>query len=108
MHRCKGYCTNKQKNKDVYLRQRATWQELPLEVRKKLVDNTKKRIKRMLRDSEFIQDHESCAALEDTEAAAYMDLVVSEDDKSGVEDNNSDPKAGDAVEPLEEGWDEDE
>jgi len=32
MRRSKGYCTNKQKNKDVYLRQRATWQGLPLEV----------------------------------------------------------------------------
>ena len=108
MCHCKGYCPNKQKNKDVYLRQRATWQELPLEVRKKLVDNTKKRIKRMLRDSGFIQDHESRAALEDTEAAAYIDLEVSGDEESRVEDNNSDPEAGDAVEPLEEGWDEDE
>ena len=108
MRRCKGYCTNKRKNKDVYLQQHTTWQGLPLGVRKKLIDDTKKCIKRMLRDSRFIQDHESRAVLEDTEAAAYMDLVVSEDDKSGVEDNNSDPKAGDAVEPLEEGWDEDE
>ena len=59
-------------------------------------------------DGEFIQDHESHAKLEDTEAAAYMDLEVSGDETSGVEDDNSDPEAGDAVEPLEEGWDEDE
>ena len=100
MRRSKGYCTNKQKNKDVYLRQHATWQGLPLEVRNKLVDNTKKRIKRMLRDSGFIQDHESRATLEDTEAVAYMDLEISGDEESGVEDDNSDSEVGDAVQPL--------
>ena len=62
----------------------------------------------MLQDSEFTQDHESHAILEDTEATAYIDLEVSGDEESGVEDDNSDPEAGDAVEPLEEGWDEDE
>ena len=62
----------------------------------------------MLHDSGFIQDHESRTPLEDTEAAAYIDLEVSGDEESRVEDNNSDPEAGDAVEPLEEGWDEDE
>ena len=57
----------------------------------------------MLQDSGFIQDHESCAALEDTEATAYIDLEVSGDEESGVEDDNSDPEAGDAVELLVEG-----
>jgi len=57
----------------------------------------------MLQDSGFIQDQESCAALEDTEAAVYMDLEVSGDEESGVEDDNSDPEAGDAVELLVEG-----
>ena len=108
MRRCKGYCTNKRKNKDVYLQQHTTWQGLPLGVRKKLIDDTKKCIKRMLRDSRFIQDHESHAALEDTEATAYIDQEVLGDEESEVEDDNSDLKAGDVAEPLEEGWDEDE
>jgi hypothetical protein len=72
-------------------------------VRKKLVDDTKKRIKRMLRDSGFIQDQESRAALEDKEAAGYMDLQVSGNEESEEEGDNSDPEAGDTVEALEEG-----
>jgi len=77
-------------------------------VRTKLIDDTKKRIKRMLRDSGFIQDQESRAALEDKEAEGYLDLEVSGDEESEVEDINSDPEAGEAVEALEEGWDGDD
>ena len=76
-------------------------------MREKLVDDTKNRIKRMLRDTGFIQDHESRATLEDTEAAAYMDQEVSGNAESEVEDDNSDLEAGDAVELLKEGWNED-
>jgi len=35
-------------------------------------------------------------------------LAVSGDEKSEVEDNNSDPEAGEEVEGLEEGWHQDE
>ena len=108
MRRSKDSYTNRPILLDVYLRQRATWQALPREVRNKLIDDTKKRIKRMLRESGFIQDQESRTALEDKEAAGYLDLEVSGDEESQVEDNNSDPEAGEAVEGLEEGWDQDE
>jgi len=69
-------------------------------VRTKLINDTKKRIKRMLRDSGFVQDQESRAVLEDKEATGYLDLEVSGDEESDVEDINSDPGAGEAVEEL--------
>ena len=71
----------------------------------KMIDDTKKCIKQMLRDSRFVQDQESRAALEDKEAAGYLDLEVSGDEKSYVEDINLNPEGGEAVEALEEGWD---
>jgi len=77
-------------------------------VRTKLIEDTKKHIKQMLRDSGFVQDQESRTALEDKEAAGYLDLEVSGDKESEVEDINSDPEAGEAVEALEEGWDGDD
>ena len=61
----------------------------------------------MLRESRFIQDQESRTALEDKEAAGYLNLEVSEDEASKVEDDNSDPEAGEVVEGLEEEWDQD-
>jgi len=61
-----------------------------------------------LRDSGFVQDQESRAYLEDKEAAGYQDLEVSWDEESDVEDINSDPEAGEAVETLDEGWDGDD
>jgi len=70
-----------------------------------MIDDTKKCIKQMLRDSRFVQDQESRAALEDKEAAGYLDLEVSGDEKSYVEDINLNPEGGEAVEALEEGWD---
>ena len=54
----------------------------------------------MLRDSGFVQDQESRAVLEDKEATGYLDLEVSGDEESDVEDINSDPGAGEAVEEL--------
>jgi hypothetical protein len=90
-------------NLDVYLRQRATWQRLPPEVREKLVEDTKKRIKKLLRESGLIPDQESRAPLEDREAAGYLDLEISGNEESEVEDVHSDPEAGEAVEaPTEE------
>jgi len=62
----------------------------------------------MLRESGFIKDQESRSALEDKEAAGYLDLAVSGDEESKGEDNNSDPEGGEAVERLEEGWNQDE
>ncbi|KAG0125455.1 hypothetical protein HOY82DRAFT_616507 [Tuber indicum] len=91
--------------RNIYLRQRATWQGLPSHVRVKLVDDTKRRIKKMLKESGFTQNQESRAPLKDKEAPGYMDLEVSGDEESEVEDDNSDPKAGDTVEALEEGYD---
>ncbi|KAG0138784.1 hypothetical protein HOY82DRAFT_595296 [Tuber indicum] len=87
---------------------RTTWQGLPPEVRKKLADDTKKHIKKMLREGGYIQDQESRAPLEDKEAAAYMELEISGDEESEAEEDNSDPEGGDDVEALEEEWDEDE
>ncbi|KAG0125163.1 hypothetical protein HOY82DRAFT_616988 [Tuber indicum] len=93
---------------NVYLQQRVTWQGLPPEVRIKVVDDTKKRIKKMLWEGGFIQDQESRAPLEDKEAVAYMELEISGDEESEAEVDNSDPEGGEDVEALEEGWDEDE
>ncbi|KAG0640207.1 hypothetical protein HOY80DRAFT_1070334 [Tuber brumale] len=92
----------------VYLRQRATWQRLPVVVQKKLVEDTKKRIKRLLRDNGFIQEHESHAALEDPDAAEYLGVQVSGDEESEVEDNNLDPEAEDVIDAFVEGPEEDE
>ena len=77
-------------------------------MRTKLIDNMKKRIKRMLWDSRCVQDQESRAALEDKETAGYLDLEVSGDKESHVEDMNSDPEAGEAVRALEAAWDVDD
>ena len=63
--------------------------------------------KRMLLQSGFIKGQESRSALEDKEAAGYLDLAVSGNEESKVEDNNSDPEAGEVVEGLEERWDQD-
>ena len=62
-------------------------------MRPKLIDNTKRRIKRILWNSGFVQDLESCAAPEDKEAAGYLDLEVSGDEESHVENINSNPEA---------------
>ncbi|KAG0639402.1 hypothetical protein HOY80DRAFT_1001015 [Tuber brumale] len=88
---------------NVYLRQRATWQRLPVVVQKKLVEDTKKRIKRLLCDNGFVQEHESRAAPEDPDAAAYLVVQVSGDEESVVEDNNSYPEAEDVIDALVEG-----
>ncbi|KAG0633526.1 hypothetical protein HOY80DRAFT_1063432 [Tuber brumale] len=92
----------------VYFRQRATWQQLLVVVQKKLVEDTKKRIKRLLRDNGFIQEHESRAVLEDPDAAEYLGIQVSGNEESEVEDNNSDPEAEDVIDALVEGSEEDE
>ncbi|KAG0632903.1 hypothetical protein HOY80DRAFT_1065957 [Tuber brumale] len=93
---------------NVYLRQRATWQRLPVVVQKKLVEDTKKRIKCLLRDKGFVQEHESRAALDDPDAAEYLGVQVSGDEESEVEDNNSDPEAEDVIDALVEGPEKDE
>ncbi|KAG0641169.1 hypothetical protein HOY80DRAFT_1039835 [Tuber brumale] len=87
---------------------KATWQRLPVVVQKKLVEDTKKRIKRLLRDNGFVQEHESRAALEDPDAAEYLRVQVSGDEESEVEDNNSDPEVEDVIDALVEGPEEDE
>ena len=66
-------------NLDVYLPQHAMCEVLPPQMRTKVIKDTKKHIKRMLQDREFVQDQESHAAREDKEAAGDMDLVVSQD-----------------------------
>ncbi|KAG0633393.1 hypothetical protein HOY80DRAFT_1105812 [Tuber brumale] len=77
-------------------------------VQKKLVEDTKKRIKRLLPDNGFVQEHESCVALEDLDAAEYLGVQVSGDEQSDVQDNNSDPEAEDVIDALVEGPEEDE
>ena len=77
-------------------------------MRTKLIDNMKNNIKRILRQSGFVQDQESCTALEDEEDAGYLDLEVSGDEESDIEDINSDAEVGEAVDALEEGWDGDD
>ncbi|KAG0644871.1 hypothetical protein HOY80DRAFT_1068226 [Tuber brumale] len=86
----------------------ATWQRLPVVVQKKLVEDTKKRIKCLLHDNGFVQEHESRAALEDPDAAEYLGVQVSGDEESAVEDNNSDPEAEDVIDALVEGSEKDE
>ena len=70
---------------------------------KKLVDDTKLGIKKMLRESGHIPDQESPAPLENKEAIGYMDLEVSGDEESEVEDDDTEPGEGDTVGALEEG-----
>ncbi|KAG0634761.1 hypothetical protein HOY80DRAFT_1059112 [Tuber brumale] len=77
-------------------------------VQKKLVEDTKKQIKHLLRDNGFVQEHESRAALEDPDAAEYLEVQVSGDEEREVEDNNSDPEAEDVIDALVEGPEEDE
>ena len=69
---------------------------------KKLVDDTKIRIKKILQESGHIPDWESCAPLEDKQAIGYMDLEVSGDKESEVEDNDKEPEEDDDTEPDEE------
>ena len=71
-------------------------------MKKKLVDNTKICIKKMLRESGHIPDQESRAPLEDKEAIGYMDLEFSGDEESEVEDDDTEPDEEDAVGALEE------
>ena len=92
---------------DVYLRQRATWQILPTQVQNKLVNDTKKRIKRLLCDNGFVHENESRTALQDPEAAAYLELEVSGNEESRIEDN-SDEEVGEGVDSLVTGPDEDD
>ena len=72
-------------------------------MRNKLIGDTKIRIKKMLRESGHIPDQESRAPLEDKEAMGYMDLEVSGDEESVVEDDDTEPDEGDTVGALEEG-----
>ena len=69
---------------------------------KKLVDDTKLRIKKMRRESGHIPDQESRAQLEDKKAIEYMDLEVSGDEESEVEDDDTEPDEGDTVGALKE------
>jgi len=73
-------------------------------VQNKLIDDTKKYIKQRQCKSRFIQDQGSHSALKDKEAAGYLDLPVTGDKESTVEDNYSDSEAGEVVEGLEEWW----
>ena len=72
-------------------------------MQKKLVDDTKLRIKKMLRESGHIPDQEPRTPLEEKEAIGYMDLEVSGDEESEVEDDDTEPDEGDTVGALEEG-----
>ena len=75
----------------------ATWHKLPPQVRKKLVDDTKLCIKKMLQKSGHIPDQESRALLEDKEAIGYLDLEVSGDEEREVEDDDTEPDEGDTL-----------
>jgi len=72
-------------------------------VRTKRIDDTPKGFKQMLRDSCFVQDQASRAPLEDKKGSGYLDLEVSGDEESDVEDINSDSEGGEAVEAVKEG-----
>ena len=72
-------------------------------MRKILCDDTKLRIKKMLWESRHIPDHESRVPLEDKETIGYMDLEVSGDEESEVEDDDTEPDEGDTVGAREEG-----
>ena len=57
----------------------------------------------MLRESGHIPNQESRVPLEDKEAIGYMDLEVSGDEESEVEDDDAEPDEGNTVGALEEG-----
>jgi len=58
----------------------------------------------MLRESGYIEDQKVHTPLKDKEAVGYMDLEVLRDEESDVvDDDNTDPEAGDAIGALEEG-----
>ena len=57
----------------------------------------------MLRESGHIPDQESRTPLKNKEAIGYMDLKVSGDKESEVEDDNTEPDKGDTVGAIEEG-----
>ena len=57
----------------------------------------------MLPESGHLPDQESHAPLEDKEGMGYMDLEVSWDEESLVEDDETEPDEGDTVWALEEG-----
>ena len=65
---------------DVYQRQLATWGLLPLAVHPKIVKDTKKMIKKLMRANGFTEDKESREALEDPDAKDYLDLKISDDE----------------------------
>ena len=65
---------------DVYQRQLATWGLLPLAVRAKMVKDTKKMIKKLMRANGFTEDKESQEALEDPDVKEYLDLEISGDE----------------------------
>ncbi|KAG0644731.1 hypothetical protein HOY80DRAFT_1027762 [Tuber brumale] len=77
-------------------------------IQKKLVEDTKKRIKRLLRDNRFVPEHESRAALEDLDAVEYLWVPVSGDEDSDIGDNNSDQEVEDVIDALVEGPEQDE
>ena len=68
-----------------------------------LIEDTKKTIKKMLQESRYIKNQESCVPLEDKGAVGYLDLEVSGNDESEVEDDNDrEPEVEEAVGALEE------
>ena len=58
----------------------------------------------MLRESGHFPDQESRAPLKDKEAIGYMELEVSGDQESVVEDDDTEPDEGDTVGAREEGY----
>ncbi|KAG0637974.1 hypothetical protein HOY80DRAFT_1049382 [Tuber brumale] len=93
MGQCKALSTLLILRSNVYLCQWATWQHLPPQVQKKLLEDTKKQIKCLLRENGVNEDHESRTDLEDLVVEGYLDLAVSDDEESESEDN-LDPEAG--------------
>lgn len=68
-----------------------------------LIEYTKKTIKKVLQESGYIENQESCVPLEDKGAVGYLDLEVSGNDGSEVEDDDDrDPEVEEAVGALEE------
>lgn len=78
------------------------------DVRNKQIDDTKNALSECCRSVALFRILSLALPLRDKEGTAYLVLVVSRDEECEVEDNNSDPQGGEAVEQPKEEWDQDE
>lgn len=90
---------------DVYQRQLATWGLLPHAVRAKIVKDTKKSIKKLMRANGYKEDKESREALEDPDAKEYLGHEISGDESDSDSDATVLGDDGDVEDENAEGED---